>query len=135
MAGEEALSGKALSKALQESQKQTANLGLEAVKAGGVATQGQQAAMDAVNQASQAKKAALLSGGMQAAGGAAGGAMQALLTPEQKEREAKTSMPQPSGLGIGKSSAPQISLGRPDLGPQAGRSSLALEMLKQRGMQ
>jgi len=132
MAGEENLSGKALSKALKESQQNLANAGL---KAGGAATPQQQAAIDSIRQSSEANKSALLSGGMQAAGGAAGGAMQALLTPEQKERESKTSMPQPSSLGIGKSSAPQISLGRPDLGPQAGRSSLALEMLKQRGMQ
>ncbi len=77
-------------------------------------------------------KEALLMGGLQGLGGAAGAAASALLKDEPEQKEGKSSMPSPGGASISRGGSQSLSYGRPNL--STDRASMALEMLKSRGL-
>ena len=77
-------------------------------------------------------KEALLMGGLQGLGGAAGAAASALLKDEPEQKEGKSSMPSHGGASISRGGSQSLSYGRPNL--STDRASMALEMLKSRGL-
>ena len=81
---------------------------------------------------SDTTKEALLMGGLQGLGGAAGAAASALLKDEPEQKEGKSSMPSPGGASISRGGSQSLSYGRPNL--STDRASMALEMLKSRGL-